>query len=99
MGTSWSIDKNRRDNRVATRENRRMQELRPHSTSPAGTEDGAVDLATIAALDRDQIIDRLTHFDGRCPLDFTEGFLTHKSTSRLRHILVAACKHVAKYHA
>jgi hypothetical protein len=76
-----------------------MQDSRPHSTSPSDPGDCAVDLAAIAALGRDQIIDRLTHFDGRCPLDFSEGFLAHKSTSRLRHILIAACKHVAKYHA
>ena len=76
-----------------------MQDLRPHSAAPTGPEDCAIDLTTIATLDRDQIIQRLTHFDGRCPLDFSEGFLAHKSTDRLRHILIAACKHVAKYHA
>lgn len=57
---------------------------------------GVCNLAEIAALSREELIQRLLHFDGRCPLDFNEGFLERKSTDSLRHILIAACKHVAR---
>ena len=53
-------------------------------------------LSDIASLDRQALIDRLLHFDGQCRLDFTESFLTSKSTDRLRHILLAALKYAAK---
>ena len=53
---------------------------------------GVVNLSEIASLSREALIDRLLHFHGACPLDFSEGFLARKSTDQLRHILIAACK-------
>jgi len=56
----------------------------------------APDLSEIASLSRDELIDRLLHFKGACPLDFTPDFLARKTVSQLRHILVAAYKFAAK---
>jgi len=54
------------------------------------------DLSEIASLSREELIDRLTHFKGTCPLDFTPDFLARKTVPQLRHILVAAYKFAAK---
>ena len=53
-------------------------------------------LSELASLDREELISRLLNFDGKCRLDFSEGFLAAKSTDRLRHILLAAYQHVAR---
>jgi len=55
-----------------------------------------INLSEIASLTREQLVDRLLNFDGRCRLDFTDGFLSQKSTERLRHILIAAYRYAAK---
>jgi hypothetical protein len=58
--------------------------------------DDTFSLSQIAALSRDQLVERLLHFEGDCPLDFTAEFLAQKSTDRLRHILIAAYKYAGK---
>ncbi len=50
----------------------------------------------ITSLDRDEIKNRLLHFEGRFKLDFTEDYLESLSIDRLRHILLAAMTTNAK---
>ena len=45
---------------------------------------------TIAALGRNELTNRIKHFNGRFKLDFTEEYLNKLSVDRLRHILLAA---------
>jgi hypothetical protein len=54
-------------------------------------------LSEIASLSREEIIERLLHFQGQCHLDFTPEYLALKSDDQLRHILVAACKHNGRH--
>ena len=56
----------------------------------------ACNLSEIASLEREELLQRLMHFNGRVKLDFTESFLARKSTDQLRHILIAACKYAAE---
>lgn len=44
-----------------------------------------------AALDRETLIERLAHFEGDFPVDFTVEFLESLSVDRLRHIFLALC--------
>ncbi len=53
-------------------------------------------MAEIAGLTRDELIERLLRFKAEFPLDFTDSFLSRKSTDQLRHILIAACKQARK---
>lgn len=73
-----------------------MGHLRTHPATDHGEASCTPSLSEIASLSRDELIDRLLHFHGSCPLDFTEGFLSGKSTDKLRHILMAACKYAGK---
>ncbi len=52
-------------------------------------------LTQIVEMDRPELVARLLHFHGKFHFDFTEQFLESKSTSQLRHILVAASRHAA----
>ena len=45
---------------------------------------------SLAALDRNELKKRITHFRGRFKLDFSEDYLNHLTPDRLRHILLAA---------
>jgi hypothetical protein len=45
---------------------------------------------TLAALDRDELKQRIRNFRGRFKLDFTEDYLNRLTVDRLRHILLAA---------
>jgi hypothetical protein len=45
----------------------------------------------IGAMDRFSLIERMMHFRGRFPLDFTEDFLRRQTEDRLRHIFLALC--------
>lgn len=45
---------------------------------------------TLAALDRDELKNRIRNFRGRFKLDFTEDYLNKLTVDRLRHILLAA---------
>ena len=47
-------------------------------------------MTVVCALDRRALIERLTHFPGELPLDFTEDFLSQCETEKLRHVLLAA---------
>ena len=47
----------------------------------------------IMRMDRQAITRALLSFRGRVPLDFTEEFLSRKSTDWLRHVLLAAILH------
>lgn len=60
-----------------------------------GSSTGPCDLADIASLSREELIDRLVNFRGSFRLDFTADFLARKPTAQLRHILIAAHKHAA----
>ena len=44
----------------------------------------------VTKLNKAQVIDRILHFDGPVPLDFTEEFLDRLDLDKLRHILLAA---------
>lgn len=44
----------------------------------------------VCELDRAELSDRLAHFSGDIPLDFSPDFLACCDTDRLRHLLVAA---------
>lgn len=46
--------------------------------------------AYVTSLNKDELIDRLLHFDGPIKLDFTEAYLSSLDTDKLRHILLAA---------
>lgn len=46
--------------------------------------------AEVCRLDRSDLVDRLTHFDGPIKLDFTAEALGNYSTDRMRHLLAAA---------
>ena len=73
-----------------------MQDCRPHSPTDDPGRQGDCSLTEIASMTREQLMDHLLHFKGKVHLDFTEGFLTPKSTARLRHLLVAASKVTGK---
>jgi len=45
----------------------------------------------VSTMDREELIDRCTHFRGRFPVDFTADYLDGLSVDRLRHIYVALC--------
>ena len=44
----------------------------------------------IAGLSREEAIERIKHFKGKFPFDFTPDFLEGQSTEQLQHILFAA---------
>ena len=44
----------------------------------------------VAKLSKAEVTDRLLHFDGPVPLDFTEDYLDSLDLDKLRHILLAA---------
>ncbi len=44
----------------------------------------------VCELDRAELLERLTHFDGALPLDFSAEYLEQCATDQMRHILVAA---------
>ncbi len=46
--------------------------------------------AEVCCLDRTDLVERLTHFDGPVKLDFTVEVLSRYSTDRMRHLLAAA---------
>lgn len=46
--------------------------------------------AYVTSLNKDELIDRLLHFDGPIKLDFTEVYLSTLDIDKLRHILLAA---------
>ncbi len=46
--------------------------------------------AYVTSLTKDELIDRLLHFDGPIKLDFTEAYLKGFDIDKLRHILLAA---------
>jgi hypothetical protein len=50
-------------------------------------------ISEIAALSRDQMVERLLGFPGKFRMDFTADYLSRQTDAQLRHILVAACKH------
>jgi hypothetical protein len=68
-----------------------------HIAVTGSDSDNTFSLSEIASLSRDQLVERLLHFEGDCPLDFTAAFLAQKSTDRLRHILIAAYKYGGKH--
>lgn len=45
----------------------------------------------VTAMDRDSLIERMLHFRGTFPVDFSREFLERLPVDRLRHILVALC--------
>jgi hypothetical protein len=45
----------------------------------------------VGAMQRDELIERMLHFRGRFPVDFTPAFLARQSDERLRHIFLAMC--------
>jgi hypothetical protein len=63
--------------------------MTPVTTSSSST------LSEIAALPREELLARLIHFHGKFTFDFSEAYLSLKSTEELRHILLAALKHAA----
>lgn len=46
--------------------------------------------ADVCRLERAELIERLTHFDGGMTLDFSPEYLSNISTDQMRHLLVAA---------
>lgn len=44
----------------------------------------------VCRLERPALIDRLTHFEGRLPLDFSQEYLNSCTTDQMRHLLAAA---------
>lgn len=48
-------------------------------------------VSIVATMDRDDIVERLMHFQADFPVDFTPSYLDQLSTDRLRHIFVAVC--------
>jgi hypothetical protein len=59
---------------------------------PVATKDNRAQ--EIANLTREAVIERLLRFKGRVRLDFTPEFLGRQSTEHLKHILLAATKHL-----
>jgi len=47
-------------------------------------------ITEVCGLDRSEMIERLAHFQGRIPLDFSYDFLQNCDTEKLRHLLAAA---------
>jgi len=47
----------------------------------------------VSTMQRDDLVERLLHFRGNFPIDFSESFLRGLSLDRLRHIFVALCLH------
>ena len=45
----------------------------------------------VQAMDRETLIDQMTHYQGAFPVDFTADFLSTLSLDRLRHIFLAVC--------
>ncbi len=50
----------------------------------------------VAEMTKNELIDRLLHYEGRPRLDFTEAYLKNQSDEKLRHILFAALSTRAK---
>jgi hypothetical protein len=48
-------------------------------------------VSIVGAMKRPVLIDRMIHFNGRFPVDFTPDFLSRQSDERLRHIFLAMC--------
>jgi len=46
--------------------------------------------AYITSLNKEELKDRLLHFDGPLRMDFTEDFLEQQNIEKLQHILLAA---------
>ena len=46
--------------------------------------------AYITSLNKEELKDRLLHFEGPIRMDFTEDYLESQDVERLRHILLAA---------
>ena len=46
--------------------------------------------AYITSLNKEELKDRLLHFEGPIRMDFTEDFLEQQNVEKLRHILLAA---------
>jgi len=53
----------------------------------------------ITAMNKQEVIRRLLHFDGPIKLDFSPDYLEKLSTDRLRHILLAAVVTTHRKHA
>ena len=47
-------------------------------------------LVEVCGLERAELLERLTHFRGALPLDFSAEYLAGCDTDRMRHLLVAA---------
>ena len=46
--------------------------------------------AYVTSLNKEELKDRLLHFEGPIRMDFTEDYLESQDVERLRHILLAA---------
>jgi hypothetical protein len=48
-------------------------------------------VSIVGAMKRMVLIDRMMHFRGQFPVDFTPDFLNRQTDDRLRHIFLAMC--------